>query len=251
MSDQANQPTSEPAANDILTVLSKAQGQQGNTPAPSQNATPAPAQPQTQQGGDAPVTRAEFQALLAKLDGLTAPKPEAKPEPKEEPTSMPKWAKEMGLDQLAGTIKTLAQTQAQATLAGKRQALQAAVLADVPEANKALAQLALEGLITSSGIDLSTADVAKVAPQLATALREQVGQALFTTTGSKFSAIPSKGNGEFDWSHVNSLEEVPPGMISKIPADVWRRLNGGEASQTGTQGTSWRPGNRAMNVRSQ
>lgn len=215
-----------------------------------QTSTPATAPTQAQpapQGGDAPVTRSEFEALLAKLDGLAATKsePSPKPEPESEAKSkMPQWAKDMGLDKLAGTIQTLAQTQAQATLAGKRQALQAAVLADVPEPNRALASLALEGLITSSGIDLSTADVAKIAPQLSTALREQVGQSLFTATGSQFSAIPAKSNGEYDWSHVQTLEEVPPGMRTKMPREVWNRITGGGGGQVSTQGTtSWRPGN--------
>lgn len=206
-------------------------GQGGNANPAAPPAAPAPA---AQGNGEAPVTRAEFNALMAKIDALGQPPKPPEPPPKPEPPkpdgeAMPEWAKA-----LHGEIVELKTERKTEVLAAKRQQLVNAALTGVPDANRALASLALEGLMASSGVSLEAKDVNldQLAQQLGTTLRTKHAS-LFTNPGSQYSAIPAAANGGFDWSGINSMAEVPPEMISKIPDDVYRRLRHGGGAPGG------------------
>lgn len=201
-------------------------GQQPQVQAPPAGtaATP-PGNPPS--GGDAPVTRAEFDALMSKIDKLG--QPPAPPDASKGGDDMPEWAKALNTKIDGITAQHKAQE-----IAGRKQQLMSTALAGVPDANRGLATLALEGLLAASGMKLEDVDVAQVAQQLGATLRAQHGT-LFVDAGSKFSAIPKGANGTYDWSGVRSMAEIPPELISKVPNEVIDRIvngGGGEADDS-------------------
>lgn len=197
----------------------------GSVPPPAAPAPAAVAQPAN--AGDAPVTRSEFDALMAKLDKLAAPP--AAPPPKT--PEAPRTEADQLADLTAKVTALLGQTQQQQNIQRKQQLVDAA-LAGVPEQNRGLAQLALDGLLASTGVKLDGADIniGALAEQLGGQLRTQFGASLFNVPGSQFKAVPKAANGGFDWTGVRSLAEVPPEMFKHIPDDVYRRLRAGGGS---------------------
>jgi len=221
------------------------------------SSSPAPqapqAAPQGQAPGESPVSRAEFQALMAavsKLAASPAPAPQAPaPTPTAAPAAaqgdeIPAWAKN-----LLPQIESLASTQAAQQLAAKKSQLLNAVLAGVPDQNRGLAALAVEGMLASSGFDLSKAqDLGPIGAQLRDTLVNQ-HKAIFNTPGSQYSALPARGDGSYDWSGVRSLNELSPEMLAVIPQDEYRRLaSGGGGAPMTTRGSggvvSFRPRNK-------
>jgi hypothetical protein len=165
---------------------------------------------------------------MSQLESLTkAPAPKPEPEPKSaKELDVAALAKALGLDKLAPQIEALAKANEASQIATKKAQAFDLALSGIPDQNRPLATLALEGMLATAGVDLSKADPNRVAKQLQTALREQ-HVSLFSVPGSKYSAIPARPDGQYDWSGVQSLDEVPPGMISKMPKEVWERIRAG------------------------
>ncbi len=193
-------------------------------------APPAPPAPPP----EAPVTRAEFAALQTKLDALSKVEPPKVEPPKVEPpkvepkpgdAEVPQWARD--LQQVVGGFVA---TQASSQIAARKAQVIQAITSGMPEANRNLAALAVEGLLASSGIqiDVST-DVAKVAEQLGATLRTQ-HESLFKSAGSSFSALPVGPDGKIDYSGVRDLSELSPEMLRALPVSEYARLRVGAPS---------------------
>jgi hypothetical protein len=237
-------------------------GGAGGAPAPAGQQPAAPQQPGTapQPGAPPPsngaVTREEFNALNGKIDKLIAlgssapaPGPAAPaPGPAAPPASgpspdMPDWAKAIN-----NKLDALGQKQTEAELGERKRQLVSAVLEGVPEANRGLASLALEGLMTTTGVRLDQpgVDVNALAQQLGATLRTQ-HQSLFAVQGSTYSAIPKGSDGKYDFSAVNSLAEVPPDLMRFIPDPIYARLRDGLPAQGSQRNGEFRPVNRFSN----
>lgn len=150
--------------------------------APQTPATP-PITPAAPNGDNAPVTRAELNAFA---DALVA---KLKAEgPKVEQPDAPKGGDDMTtqlLRELSSKVDGLTAQQKAQQLAGRKQQLVSAALDGVPDVNRGLASLALEGLLASTGVNLDAegVDVNALAKQLGTTLRTQYAS-LFTAPGS-------------------------------------------------------------------
>lgn len=178
----------------------------------------AAASPAAPSGDEAPVTRAEFNALMSKLDQLANPPAPAAPAPAS--------GQKSGGDEPPAWAKGLLEREARREAEGRKQRLVDLALAEVPQENRGLAQAVVEGLLVSSGVSLESADVGQVAKQLAGVLKTEHGQ-LFSVPGSKFAAIPRTGTGGYDFSGVNDISEVPDHMIKHIPKDDYARIRRG------------------------
>lgn len=202
----------------------------------------APAE--TTAGQNAPaapnVSREEFDSLSAKLDrvleGLEKKQSAGQSAPAKKPTSeaeQPEWARN-----LEKKLDSINADKAKEAAANRRRMLVDKVLAGVPDSNRGLAELAVEGLVASQGVDFSKDfDVEATARTLAGTLRGQFGSQLFADRGSPHVAIPTTGDGKYDFSGVQSLDEVPTNMIRHIPDDIYARLRAGmPASGQGSNG---------------
>lgn len=182
---------------------------------------------------DAPITRAELPALIAdavtKALGGIQPKPEAPKQeaPKADP-NMPEWAASM-----AAQVQQLTQAQEQAQTQAAKQRLMSTVLAGVPEPQRGVATLAVEGLLATSGIKLDGAtDVAAVAQTLTANLKANFSS-LFITPGSSRPAVQVGPDGKPDFSGFRSITEVPPDLIAQLPDADYRRLRSGMSPDSG------------------
>jgi hypothetical protein len=197
----------------------------GGAPAPAPAAPAAPAP-------DAPVTRAELGSMIgdAIAKALAAKQPEApKPDPKPEPKpdqSMPEWAQG-----IVSQVQQLTQAQAQQQVAATKQRLMSTVLAGVPDAQRGTATLAVEGMLATTGVQLSpTTDVSALAQQLTATLRANHAS-LFIMPGSSRPAVQVGPDGKPDYSGTRSLGELTPEQIRQIPdADFDRLVRGGGTS---------------------
>ena len=185
-------------------------------PGPAHGASPSPT---PTPADEAPVTRAEFAALLSKLDQIARPPapaaaPATSPAPSSAKDEPPAWAKEL-----------LAREARREADARKQQLLEVA-LAEVPAEHRGTARAVVEGLLVTHGVSLDTADVGQVGRQLAGALKSEHA-ALFAVPGSKYAAIPRTSTGGYDFSGVRDLTEVPDHMIKYIPKDEYARLRHG------------------------
>lgn len=212
-----------------------------STPNPNPGAAPSssPAGTSSATAGQntpsAPVTREEFQALNAKLDKLLESKapsagqntPAPAPASGKPPDAMPEWAREMSAKMDAFTAET-----AKRDAADRRRDVVSKILSEVPDANRGLAELAVDGLLSKQAINFGdkALDVDAVAKQLGQALRTQYGEQLFQLPGSPFKAVPKTSDGKPDFSSFTSLAEVPENYVQHIPDDDYRRLTAGASA---------------------
>lgn len=210
--------------------------------------------------GDAPpaspgVTREEFSAFTSKIDkvlesltsGGTKAPPPAKGDKgdKGDKAEPPQWAKDID-----AKLEALTTDRAKEAAGQRRRGLVDKVLADVPDSNRALAQLAVEGMLAAQGVEFTNASLNTdtLAKTLGQALRSQFGAQLFQDKGSPYAAIPKTGDGKYDFSGVRSLNEVPESMIRHIPDEVYGRLAAGApASGNGARNGEIRPYNNFKN----
>lgn len=179
---------------------------------------------------NAPVTRAELRRFMAELKKEPAPKPTGQNTSSQPDSRMPKWAQEQ-----SAKIDQILARDRQNEVRGRKQTLTNRVLDQIPNENRGLAELALEGLINKTGINLEgdNIDVDKLAKDLGDKLRSQFGSQLLAVPGSKLKAVPKGVDGSLDWSKINSFSDVPHGMMREMPDEVVHRIihGGGQSGR--------------------
>lgn len=104
------------------------------------------------------------------------------------------------------------------------------ILAKVPDGNRQLAGVVLDGLIARGSVSLEGENIGAIADAAAKALQTSHGE-LFRLQGSSASAIQVGPDGSIDWSTVRTAAEVPAEAWQSAPDDVIERLMGGSGSR--------------------
>ena len=163
----------------------------------------------------------ELKARLAELERSKAEPQKAPASGSDEP---PAWAQAI-MEQTAALASKLEGKEK-----GERRAkVVETILAKVPDGNRQLAGVVLDGLVARGAVTLDGDNIGAIADAAAKALQTSHGE-LFRLQGSSSSAIQVGPDGAIDWSTVRSAADVPPDAWGSMPDDVVERLKGGAGS---------------------
>ena len=165
----------------------------------------------------------ELRELKAQLAERSEPKA-AKVEQTSGGDEPPAWAKAIIEQQQALASKLEGKEKGE-----RRARVVDSILAKVPEGNRALAGVVLDGLVARGQLSLEGEDTKAIAEAAAQALKTSHGD-LFRLSGSSASAIQVGPDGKIDWSTVRSAAEVPPDAWGSMPDEVLERIMGGTGS---------------------
>jgi hypothetical protein len=191
-------------------------------------------------GGDQPredlVPRAEALKAFEQRDKLKAKVRELeaklaeKPAPPSKPAEVPDFTGVLGA--LTEKIEQLT-TRLEGKEQGERRAkIVESILARVPDGNRPLASVVLDGLVARGQLSLDGKDPGAIVDAAAKTLQTSHAE-IFRLPGSSNSALQVGPDGKIDWDSVRTAADVPADQWANIPDRVMDRLTGAIGAKDG------------------